>query len=55
MNLAPLLAAPLPVIVHVATVVPAFGIGLWQFVGALVIAGAFAFTPGRIMYQLVFG
>jgi len=30
-NLALLAAAPLPVIVHVATVVPAFCLGLWQF------------------------
>jgi len=30
-NPAPLAGAPLPVIVHVATVVPAFFLGLWQF------------------------
>jgi uncharacterized membrane protein len=137
-NLAPLLEAPLPVIVHVATVVPAFFLGLWQlafstrgsrghrvvgtaylvlmsvtavtsvfvhasglphltvgplrfswihlfvpltlsgvtrstiavrrhdveghrrsmiatFAGALLIAGLFAFTPGRLMYRMFFG
>jgi len=25
------------------------------FLGALVVAGAFTFLPGRIMYKLVFG
>ena len=40
--------APLAVKIHMATV-----IGL--YVGALLIAGAFTFVPGRLMYGLFFG
>ncbi len=27
----------------------------WMFIGGLIIAGLLAFTPGRIMHQVVFG
>jgi uncharacterized membrane protein len=33
-NLAPLLQAPASIAVHLATVVPAFGLGLWQIFGS---------------------
>jgi len=53
MNLQPLINAPLAVRRHDVRAHRSAMLG--EFVGGILIAGAFAFTPGRIMYRMFFG
>jgi uncharacterized membrane protein len=53
MNLQPLINAPLAVQRHDVRAHRSAVLGV--FVGGSLIAGAFAFTPGRIIYRMFFG